>query len=162
MSTTTTTTPIDAVANLNGWLQTLSHFLTVDIAAIPEDKLTWSPGGVARSAAGITSEVVNLCNWMAATLRGENAESTYGDDSVAPTTHAQLIADIAAATGALSTALTSASNEALNAIVTPPWKMDCPAYMCAQIVTSHIWYHDGQLNYIQALLGDDKVHWMGD
>ena len=39
--------------------------------------------------------------------------------------------------------------------------MDAPVYMIAQIMVSHIWYHDGQLNYIQSLLGDEKVHWMG-
>lgn len=158
----TTTAPIDAVANLNGWLQTLSHFFTADIKAIPEDKLTWSPGGCARSAASIAHEVIGLCSWMAAALKGESANENYMDDSNASSNHNQIIADLATATGALSNALVSADAETLNKTVTPPWKMDCPMYMCAQIVVSHIWYHDGQLNTIQCLLGDDKVHWMGD
>ncbi|MGC4043005.1 MAG: DinB family protein [Armatimonas sp.] len=28
-----------------------------------------------------------------------------------------------------------------------------------QFMTAHAWYHDGQLNYIQALLGDGHCHW---
>lgn len=158
----TVTAPIDAVANLNGWLQTLTHFLTSDIKAIPQDKLDWSPGGCARSASSITSEVVGLCNWMAATLKGETASEDYMAPSEGGKDNAALVADVMAATTALSNALTSADAETLNKTVTPPWKMDCPMYMCAQIVVNHIWYHDGQLNTIQCLLGDEKVHWMGD
>lgn len=28
-----------------------------------------------------------------------------------------------------------------------------------RFVTLHLWYHSGQLNYIQTLLGDDAWHW---
>ena len=29
-----------------------------------------------------------------------------------------------------------------------------------RFVTLHLWYHSGQLNYIQTLLGDDAWHWV--
>jgi hypothetical protein len=57
-------------------------------------------------------------------------------------------------------ALAGCSDEDLAKTVTAPWQMDAPLYMIAQIAVSHLWYHDGQLNYIQCLLGDEKVHWM--
>jgi hypothetical protein len=72
------------------------------------------------------------------------------------------IARLSEATEALTGAIASASDDTLNQVVTPPWGMPAPLYICAQVAASHIWYHDGQLNYIQCLLGDDKVHWMGD
>jgi hypothetical protein len=31
--------------------------------------------------------------------------------------------------------------------------------MIAHVVSSHLWYHDGQLNYIQCLPGDGDYHW---
>jgi hypothetical protein len=42
----------------------------------------------------------------------------------------------------------------------PAWQIPTPLFTLAHIAVSHLWYHDGQLNYIQALLGDEKVHWM--
>ena len=40
-----------------------------------------------------------------------------------------------------------------------PWGMESKLYEFAQIAISHIWYHDGQLNYVQCLLGDGDYHW---
>jgi len=40
-----------------------------------------------------------------------------------------------------------------------PWGAQS-LYSTAQTAVSHLWYHDGQLNYVQALLGDGEVHWM--
>ena len=64
------------------------------------------------------------------------------------------------ACAAFGEALTGASDEALNTVITPPWKMPAPLFSLANVAVSHIWYHDGQLNYIQMLLGDGAVHWM--
>lgn len=162
MSTTMTT--IDGVTNLNNWLQGLTGMYTADINAIPDDKLDWSPGGCARSAKSITTEVVGMCKYAAALCRGEEPQMT--EDSLAEAvgnldTKAKMVEAFSAACQDLSASLTSASPDVLNKVVTPPWQMDAPVYMIAQIMVSHIWYHDGQLNYIQSLLGDEKVHWMG-
>jgi hypothetical protein len=71
------------------------------------------------------------------------------------------VAKLNEATQGFAAALAEASDETLNSVVTPPWQMPAPLYILAQIAVSHIWYHDGQLNYSQCLLGDDKIHWMG-
>ncbi len=161
----TITNSVDAVAMLNGWLQGLSDMYTADITAIPEDKLTWVPGGCARPANSITAEVIMMCKYAASICRGEEPElkEMEGLQQIADgmTTHAVLVKGIQDAIAEFSTALTSATPETLNKVITPPWQMDAPVYMIAQIMVSHIWYHDGQLNYIQSLLGDEKVHWMG-
>lgn len=162
----TATASIDAVANLSNWIQGLTGMMTADIHAIPQDKLTWSPGGVARPANALIVEVAGLCRYTAAILRGDEPGEIPSEEQIqaivnSTTTHAALAKALGDASAELTTALSNATNETLNKTVTPPWKLDCTVYMLAQITASHIWYHDGQLNYIQALLGDEKVHWIG-
>ena len=160
-----TATQIDAISSLNGWLQGLTGMYVADITAIPDDKLDWCPGGCARTAKSITTEVIGMCYYTAAILKGqepsmeemEAMSSNLGDLD----TKAKMIDAFQAGTKAMSEALATADSETLNKVITPPWQMDAPVYMIAQIMVNHIWYHDGQLNYIQALLGDEKVHWMG-
>ena len=155
---------IDAKGYLTGWVQGLTGMYCADINALPADKLTTSPGGVARSPQHISAEVVGLCKWTSAKLRGEEPEEKSEADfekyAATLDTHESICSAIQAATAEFNEALQSAPTDRLNAVVTPPWKMDAPLYMIALIAANHIWYHDGQLNYLQALNGDDKMHWM--
>ena len=61
----------------------------------------------------------------------------------------------------LSAALSAADEATLTKTVMAPWQMESTVFMLATIAVNHIWYHDGQLNLIQALNGDGDVHWMG-
>lgn len=157
---------IDARAYLVGWLNALTGMTSADIMATPADKWNETFGGCTRSAQDIVAETINLLHWCTEALKGniiETMEDAY------PASTKEKCADQAAAvalfgeaSAAMGAALTAASDDALSATVTPPWQMPAPLFMIAHIAVSHIWYHDGQLNYIQCLLGDEKVHWMGD
>ena len=57
------------------------------------------------------------------------------------------------------TAEISANTNTLMKTATTPWQMEASLYSLAQMAVSHIWYHDGQLNYIQCLMGDGDYHW---
>ena len=59
-------------------------------------------------------------------------------------------------------ALSQADDATLNKVVMAPWGLEAPLLSLAHVISSHIWYHDGQLNFIQCLLGDGKYHWSGD
>ncbi len=161
-----TTQGVDARAALGGWLQGLTDMYTKDIQAIPDDQWSATHGGCSKSACVLTADAIGMLDWTAEALKGNvvEVEETYVTDQLMGVcaTKGGACAKLAAASGAFTAALGSASDEALNSIVTPPWKMDAPLFILAQIAVSHLWYHDGQLNYIQCLLGDDKVHWMGD
>jgi uncharacterized damage-inducible protein DinB len=51
-------------------------------------------------------------------------------------------------------------NEAdLDREVTMPWGATFPIATAIFLPASHMTYHDGQINYIQTLLGDAKFHW---
>jgi hypothetical protein len=135
-----------------------------DIRAIPADKWTATFGGASRSAMEATADVIGLLNWTTEALKG-NVESdiqSYISEDVRAACAEQegACGALSAAAGAFAGALGSASDEALNSLVTPPWKMDAPLFILCHIAVSHVWYHDGQLNYIQSLLGDGEVHWM--
>ena len=162
----TTTNAIDPRAYLGGWLNGLVAMYSADIRAIPEDKWGATFGGCTRSAQEVTADALSLLDWTTAAMNG-NPPAEYGPDNMNRVkadcaTKDATLAKLKDSADAFIAALNGASDESLQAVVTPPWQMDAPLFMLAQIAVSHVWYHDGQLNYIQCLLGDDKVHWMGD
>lgn len=135
-----------------------------DLKAIPADKLTVSPGGVARPVNVVTADAVALGRWCAAALRG-NVDPNYGTNSISEvadklTTHEALIEAVESSMDDLAAAIQGASDETFNSLVTPPWQMPAPMYIITLIAVNHYWYHDAQLNYFQALNGDGEVHWM--
>ena len=155
---------IDAKHYLNGWLVALVQMTTADINAIPEDQWTISHGGCSKPANAIVGDAVSLLHWTTLVLQGDTTPdigAAYGSMMAACSTKEASIAKLKEAADAFSSALSAASDEALAADVMTPWQMPTPLYMVAQIAVSHVWYHDGQLNFIQCLLGDEKVHWMG-
>jgi uncharacterized damage-inducible protein DinB len=159
----TTIQGVDARGYTAGWLNALTGMYLADIAAIAEDQLSVSPGGVARSANVISAETVDLMNWTAEALKGNSIEIDHTHASAATmTTHAAITSAMQAATASLAQAITEASDETLNSMCTTPFGMTMPMFMVVQIAVNHIWYHDGQLNYFQALGGDGEIHWKMD
>lgn len=151
---------LDFRSGLIGWLDTLAGFFCKDIRALPEEALTKSPGGVAKTPAAIAAEVVSMCDWCTATLRGTNLDSEAEHAGLPQyATKAEICDAVSASAANLGSAIRDASDETLATIVTPPWQMPAPMAVHAQVAVNHIWYHDGQLNYLQALSGDSAVHW---
>lgn len=160
-----TTPGIDAREYLTGWLKGLVGMTIADIKAIPDDKWTATFGGCTRPANEIMADATNLLLWTTAALKGEQSEGgeDYNRDLASQiATKDAAIATFGKAAEEFEAALNAATIERLTTVVTPPWQMPAPLFGLAQIAVSHIWYHDGQLNYIQCLLGDEKIHWMGD
>ena len=152
---------VDARGYMAGWLNALTGMYIADINAIPEEKLTVSPGGVARAVNVISAETVDLMNWTTETLKGNSPVANHDSSELAAslTTHAAIASALQAATADLGQAITGASDETLNSMIETPFGMTMPMFMVIQIAVNHIWYHDGQLNYFQALDGDGEIHW---
>ncbi len=161
----TLTQGIDARGYLSGWLQGLASMYTVDIEAIPEDQWTKSFGGVTRNAGDLTADTVALMEWTTEAIKGnvlpmdEGFHKQYTEQC---STRAGATALLNQSVEKFQAALNSASDETLNSKIMAPWGMETPVFILANVAVSHVWYHDGQLNYIQCLLGDEKVHWMGN
>ena len=160
----TETQGIDAKGYLSGWLMALADMTKKDIRAIPDDQWNATHGGCSKSASSAIADTIGMLDWTTEALKGNVAEveGSYISEQLKSdcSTKDGASAKLDATAQAFAAALGSATDESLNAIVTPPWKMDAPLFMLAQIAVSHVWYHDGQLNYIQSLLGDGEVHWM--
>jgi len=153
---------IDARESLNQWLGQLKGMYIADLKAMPDQTITESAGGVARPVNVLTGDAAGLCVWLTAVLRGETPamDESYADGYAQYTTKEQLIEAFSAAVDGFSGALMAADEALLQSTVMTPWGMETQIFMLSQIAVSHIWYHDGQLNMIQALNGDGAVHWM--
>jgi uncharacterized damage-inducible protein DinB len=60
---------------------------------------------------------------------------------------------------AVCDAIDSLSDEDLEGETQMPWGAMFPTAEAIFLPASHMNYHDGQINYIQLLLGDTKFHW---
>ncbi len=162
MSTTLST--VDARGYLAGWLNAVTAMTIADINAIPDEKWTMPFGGCSRPANALLADTVTMLRWTIGALKGEESAAYNEMDALAGefSDKAKGIASLNETVATFAHALTSASDEALNSTVMTPWQMPTPLFMIATIAVNHIWYHDGQFNYIQCMLGDEKVHWMGD
>ena len=161
----TTSQGIDVRTYLGQWLMGLTHMYSADIAAIPDDKWTATFGGCTKSASDLSADAISLLLWTSEALKG-NVLPGYENDMIGLVksecaTKEGATAKLHELSGAFVANLNAASDEALLSSLTAPWGMESTLYGIAQITASHLWYHDGQLNYIQCLLGDDQVHWMG-
>jgi uncharacterized damage-inducible protein DinB len=160
----TTAQPLPNRTAMNEWLGQLVHMYQTDVRAIPADKWDATFGGCTRSARAITTEAVAILAWTAEALEGNVISGTEEDATKEWTekcrTQESAVAQLRSVAEEFSRAFESASDDVLTKVITPPWQMDAPLYAIVQIAVNHLWYHDGQLNYIQCLLGDDKIHWM--
>ncbi len=134
-----------------------------DIPAIPEEKWNVSMGGCSRPASELTAEVVSLLDWAAGAMKGEvrnvDEKRLIAEYNSRCVSREAAAAEMNRAASAFVEALGQADDARLTGMVTAPWGAEMPLIMIAHIVSSHIWYHDGQLNYIQCLLGDNQFHW---
>lgn len=154
---------LDPRESLGYWTTYMMSNYVSDIPAIPEDKWTSSMGGCARPASEMTAEVVSILDWATGALSGEtrvaNEQELMEECKARCSTREGATAEIQRSVPAFVSALKAADDATLNSTVTAPWGAEMPLIMIAHVVSSHIWYHDAQLNYIQCLLGDGAFHW---
>lgn len=159
-----TATRIDAKAELAGWTRQLGQMYSKDLEHVPDTTITNSPGGAARSVGNFTAEVVGLCLMTVKALQGEQLqfppEEVQAEFAAKFTTREFCQEQVQKAANALADALEAATDEQLETQITAPWGQPLSAFGFATIASNHILYHDGQLNYIQALNGDGAIHWM--
>lgn len=132
-----------------------------DLEALPEEVFARSLGGKARSVADIAYEI-NLVNdhvgrsmtgeplfdwpkgWITAPVELQSKEAALAAfDAMAEKTLARIV---------------GLSQEALEAPITTEHGPTNGLERC-RFLALHLWYHSGQLNFVQTLIGDDKWHW---
>lgn len=134
----------------------------IDLRALPDDAISRSPGGAARTPANITYEIVLVNQRLATRMKGEDP-GPFDPGAWSETPAEYQTKDGAA--GAFEESLNQVvavveaipGEEMLREIPTPSGTTS--PFDLAEFCAYHINYHDGQLNYIQALLGDAEIHW---
>ena len=127
------------------------------------EQLSAKQGGEARCAYDFTYEVAYVNRRIAKRLRGETPEPWQAEGWVvcpadfmakdkARADIAESLDEVLQEWEKLDPAEMNKEIQLANGSKTNPIDL---AYMCAY----HTGYHDAQLNYIQALQGDSKMHW---
>lgn len=153
---------LDVRTTLNGWLAGLKDMYAKDILATPEDKWNAGMGGETRPASVLTADALSLMEWTTEALKGNETdhqailERMKGECA----TREGAKACLEKTCSEFSSALAGAIDERLSSEIMAPWQMPTPVVILAHIAVNHLWYHDGQINYIQCLIGDGTVHWM--
>lgn len=128
--------------------------LCKDASYIPEEQLDWSPMDYGKSANAILAECAASNFQMAAAISGGQAkELEKGLDF-------QSLKDrVIESAQAVCDAIDSLSDGDLEGETQMPWGAMFSTSEAIFLPFSHMNYHDGQINYIQLLLGDTKFHW---
>lgn len=135
-----------------------------DLEALSHEQLASTPGGSARSPYDFTFEVVFVNRRIAQRLRGETpapasnddgwmkAPETFRDKETAKKEFSETMEEILRAWDKLDPAK-------LQTPIKLPNGNETSAIDMASLAARHAAYHDAQLNYLQAIQGDEKVHW---
>ena len=149
--------------NLRDGIRRARYLMSNDLKAIPAEKAGASPGGVARTPINIVAECA-MANGQFADyfLTGqfihvphEEQEARLAEfDSVE-----KVLAYLDKETGRLLDALEAVDESTLGEVSDQVHGRPRTRLAIAQLPATHMMYHDGQLAYIQTLLGDGEMHW---
>jgi len=142
-------------------LNSAFRLMRIDLNTLPEDAFSKCFGGKARTVADIVHEV-NMVNDRELTeIRGETPGTWPEGWVVAPAdlqTKQQVIdAFEGMVKRTLDTAESFTSDQLEETIKVE--ESETTRFAKFRFIALHTWYHSGQLNFIQTLLGDDEFHW---
>jgi hypothetical protein len=153
---------MDLKSNAYKNLQNAYTLFRKDLDALPGDVFDKKFGDKTRTVADIVYEVTLLNDHVEMGMCGKEAPAWPEDGWMkAPedfrTKEAILKAFDKSSEHILAT-IEGFSPEEVEELV-PTNYGDRTRFSRCQFMTLHLWYHSGQLNYIQTLLGDDGWHW---
>jgi len=153
-----TITPIPVVRSL----QSAFRLFLIDLQALPEEAFAQSLGGKARTVADIVHEVNLVNDHIGLAIRGEESFDWPEGWIVAPEdrrTKAAAIEAFERSSGRILATVEAFSGDEMEAKVEMEDGETTRDERC-RFMTLHAWYHLGQLNFAQTLLGDDGWHWV--
>jgi uncharacterized damage-inducible protein DinB len=146
---------------VNG-LKSSSGVFLQDLQALPEEAFSQSFGGATRTVADIVYEVNLVNDHIGMVLRGEEpfpwpdggwikAPEDFRSKAVVVEAFEKSSQRILATVEALS------AEQLAETVQTE--RGETTRFQRCQFMAVHMWYHSGQLNFIQTLRGDDNWHW---
>jgi hypothetical protein len=137
------------------------RFFQQDIENLPEEVFVKSLGGKARTVADIAYEVRLTNERLCRDLLRQPSTDTPSGWAVAPEelyTKKATRRSFQASAEAVVQILEGMSVEEIEEVVPGVLGEASRADHCRSM-TVHLFYHSGQLNFIQTLLGDSDIHW---
>ena len=144
-------------------IQSVRDFYVKDLESMSHEQLGKAGGGSSRTPYDFTYETIFVNKRVAQRLRGETPATVADDDGwmTAPTEFRdkeKAVNGFRDSMDDILKALGSADDsKMLETIETPAGERTLMNF--AYFACIHNMYHDAQLNYLQAIHGDDKVHW---
>ncbi len=133
-----------------------------DLEALPESAFTKSFGEKARTVADIVHEINLVNDHLGRSVRGDEPTVIPQEGWItAPadfTEKAQIIKSFDDIVAEQVATVEKMTEQELEEII-PTDFGDVTKFERLLFIPIHIYYHSGQLNYIQTLLGDDDFHW---
>lgn len=132
-----------------------------DLDALPEDAFDRCCGGKARTVADIVHEVNLVNDHVRATVCGEPLFDWPEAWITAPENQRTKATVMAAFDASADKAVAAFEGMDGDRFMTPMEPEDPKSAPLGHLrfLLMHCFYHSGQLNFIQTLLGDDAMHW---
>lgn len=150
-------------AELSAWAHRLTHMFVKDLEALSQNQYETPYQASTRSACDLTAEVTDACLQAAAMLRGEKPELPSEEKTQQRARELALKSDgilaMKSAGQQLAETIAAVPEEVMTAKFQMPWGEELTGYQLANLTVNHILYHDGQLNFLQCLHGDQQMHW---
>lgn len=130
--------------------------------AVPVERRLWRPGGVAQHVVHILAHCGATNRFYAAVIAGEllpYRTQDERDEAIADCdTFPKATAFLNTSVDRLRASIEALSPEQAGQPMVMPWGERLPAALGLMAPVEHMRYHEGQINLIQMLLGDDEYH----
>jgi hypothetical protein len=155
-------TALNPRAHLRAATERIHSLLVKDLNALAEDKACITAGGVTRPAIEFIVECGGVNMMVGTLLTGGEFPRRSPEERKAFyatfTTREQALGFLEQQTKGLLTALDTLDENTLGDTIDSPIG-PMTRFALAELPAMHMMYHDGQLNYLHALHGDDEMHW---
>ena len=141
-----------------------AELIVKDTKYIPEEKFAFCPMGCAKTARQVLAEVAGTNARIGAAIRGEDPATAGGfvEKVEQASTLDALGVLVRESAKIVCDAIDTLGEADLDKPLKMPWGGVFPGFVAIFLPSQHMTYHDGQINYIQLLLGDTKFHWIGE
>ena len=145
------------VSAVQSQLRQASHLWEKDLRAHDAARLTEKASETARSVADFAFEVITVNNRFAARLRGETLAPAPDGFPVCPEELLNVDSLVSAIHESTESVLQSMGDDEARTVETPNGPQNALGY--ALFAAIHMFYHLGQVNYVQTTYGDVDMHW---
>lgn len=155
--------PLDLKAKALTELRDVQKRYLTDLRALSDEAISKSPGGAARTPANFTYEITVVNKRLMTRMKGEDPgpfdPNAWTDTPAEFQTKEGAAQAFSNSLDSIIAIVESIPEEEMQREIPTPSGTTSP-FDLAEFCAYHINYHDGQLNYIQALNGDAAIHWM--